>query len=344
MTKVFNPGEILTAADVNAYLVNTTGTGNAIINGAFDIWQRGTSITQVGTTDIYSSDRWLLDVGGDAAASLTCSRQSFSSGEIEAASFGGAEFFARLTQNIIGSATRFNLKQRIENVRTFANQSVNLSFWAKANNAFTLGTNLSQNFGSGGSATVDNTGPNFSVTTSWQRFSGTINIASMSGKTIGASSFLELIFTFPPDTVNDTFDIWGVQVEAGTVATPFRRNANSLQGELAACQRYYYRVGGDQVYQPIAMGNTGNSTTAVEFNVPVPVTMRTAPTSLEFSTLAAFDQTNIFSLSNGILSSTGQGKTASRVSFTATGLTIFRPYMLFTNNSTNGFLGLSAEL
>jgi hypothetical protein len=66
----------------------------------------------------------------------------------------------------------------------------------------------------------------------------------MSGKTIGANSFLDITLF---GAINNALDIWGVQLEAGPVATPFRRNANSIQGELAACQRYYEKSYNDVV-------------------------------------------------------------------------------------------------
>jgi hypothetical protein len=320
-------------------------SGNAIINGAFDIWQRGTSFTQVGTSDIYSADRWQLDIGGDAAGSLTCSRQTFTPAELAITGFGEGQFYARLTQNVVGASTRFNIKQKIEDVRTLAGQTVTLSFWAKANNAFTLLTSFDQDFGSGGSTTVSTTGPSFSITTSWQRFSGTISLPSISGKTVGTSSLLQLYFNFPPDTAGDTFDIWGVQLEAGPVATPFRRNANSLQGELAACQRYYYRSTAGNTYGSYGLG-LAYSTTAATIGISLPVTMRVNPTSVDFGNLRFTDMVSGFSFTNLVFSS-GNITSQSYVSVDGTGasgLTQFRPLFLTNNNNTAGFIGFSAEL
>jgi hypothetical protein len=239
MTKVFTAGEVLTAADVNTYLVNTTGSGNAIINGAFDIWQRGTSVA-VGTGG-FLADRWRVTVDA-APTTATISRQSFTPGELNSIGFGNAEFYQRISLTTIGSTTACTFETRVENVQTLANQQVTVSFWAKADSARSLSTGiLRQNFGSGGSANVDTALSTVNLTTSWQRFTTTVTLPSLSGKTIGAGNYLMLRYNLP--VVNGvTIDIWGVQLDAGPVATPFRRNANTIQGELAACQRYFYRA------------------------------------------------------------------------------------------------------
>lgn len=135
------------------------------------------------------------------------------------------------------TSTFTQLGQRIEDVRTYAGQTVTISFWAKAASALSLTPYLEQNFGSGGSASVYTSGTAASVTTSWQRFTATVSVASISGKTIGTSSFLN--FYFLTSTLSTNIDIWGVQIEAGSVATAFQTATGTLQGELAACQRYY---------------------------------------------------------------------------------------------------------
>jgi hypothetical protein len=102
----------------------------------------------------------------------------------------------------------------------------------------------------------------------------TVTLASLAGKTIGTSSFLDAYFvTSATFTGGTTIDIWGVQVEAGSVATAFQTATGTIQGELAACQRYYWRDIGP-VNQTIPVAYQVNSTT---FGGNNPVVMRISP-------------------------------------------------------------------
>ena len=204
---------------------------NKIINGDFGIWQRGTSFTPAAAIGVYTTDRWNVSRDG-SGATVTISQQTFTPGAAPVAGYEGT-FFYRQAQSVAGSGGTYNqVQQRIENVQTFAGQTVTLSFWARvASGTLSISNYFEQNFGSGGSSSVfTNASTANTITTSWQRFTQTISYPSISGKTIGTSSYFTVGFGIPTNTTF-TLDIWGVQLEAGSVATPFTTATGTLSGE-----------------------------------------------------------------------------------------------------------------
>jgi hypothetical protein len=240
-------GDVFSASDIN----DTNGTlnlvgqsqnfyagKNRIINGDFGIWQRGTSFTPASGAYTYTADRSGVARDG-VGATVTISRQSFTPGTAPEAGYESS-FFFRNAQSVAGTLGTYNTtySQIVEDVRTFAGQTVTFSFWAKSDAARTLGVAYAQYFGTGGSSAVYSSTTNVSVTTSWARYSVTFAIPSISGKTIGTGQVgLELYISQPLNTAQ-TNDIWGVQLEAGSTSTAFQTATGTIQGELAACRRY----------------------------------------------------------------------------------------------------------
>ena len=275
---VGSDGSTLVANSANAsglgWNQNFAAGKNKIINGDFGIWQRGTSFS---TDGAYTSDRWIVD----SNATFSATRQTFTPGTAPVAGYEG-QYFLEIAKSAGG--TYCDAKQRIEDVRAFAGQTVTLSAWMKvASGTASVEPYYQQSFGSGGSAGVVSTITAQTINTTWTRYSFTFTLPSVVGKTIGAGSFLEI---YVPRIVTSgavTIDIWGVQLEAGSVATAFQTATGTLQGELAACQRYYYNS------KNAAPSNPGYglvaSQTQTSFNgqyqtvaVKFPVTMRAVPT------------------------------------------------------------------
>jgi hypothetical protein len=247
---------------------------NRVINGGFDYWQRGTSFGTV--NNVYLADRWYIGyAGGASTASFT--QQTFTPGTIPGYD---SQFFFRSTITSVGSAVNYDIMHFIEDVRTLSGQTATLSFWAKADSLRALTVFFTQTFGSGGSSlsVVNPSGNAITLTTSWQRFAVTIQLPSMSGKTLGANSYLNIQLR-QAVAAGSVLDLWGVQLESGSSATSFSRAGGTIQGELAACQRYFYRWTDPNLSVTPSLG-TGycNSTTSMVVSMFPRTTMRSAPT------------------------------------------------------------------
>jgi hypothetical protein len=315
--------------------------GNGIINGGFDIWQRGTSIANTATY-VYSADRW--QCGGSAAQ--TTSRQ--------ASSLTGIQYCARVQRNSGSTSTTvvaINVSMESADSYRFAGQTITFSFWARVGANYSnstsvlgaylqFGTGTDQNANSGytGATAIINQTP--TVTTSWQRFQYTAAVSSTATEI--AASF----YYTPTGTAgaNDYFEVTGVQLELGSIATNFKRAGGTIQGELAACQRYYWRMSGaDDSYSVFGMGG-GMSGTMAQIQIQNPTTMRTASTTLTYSTLRlledAFDVRTVSSITAA--RNVRNGSVSLEVS--SSSLTTGHTYSLTADGSANAYIAISAEL
>jgi hypothetical protein len=277
--------------DLTQYANLTTtpisGFRNAIINGDFRINQRGFSSTTTNST--YGFDRWQFQTSDGTG---THSTQSFSFGN----AIPGYEPInhSRIVTSGQTLASAYTaLIQFIEDVRTFAGQTITISFWAKAASGTPkIAVEFQQGFGTGGSpsAVVNTLAGQTTLSTSWTRYSLTVTLPSISGKTLGSTTNTHalglILWVSAGSTYNtrtnsigiqsNTFDIWGVQVEPGTIATPFEQRP--IGTELSLCQRYFYSIVGGElsIYNPYF--NVGLSGGGQYIPTPHPVRMRVAPT------------------------------------------------------------------
>jgi hypothetical protein len=318
-------------------------SGNAIINGAFEINQRNFSSSVDGG---FGFDRWTTVRGG--AGTVTSSSETFTLGAAPVAGVEAKNFQRIVTSGQSGAGLFTVLFQPIESVRTFAGQTVTFSFYAKSGTGTPkIALELQQNFGTGGSpsAEVNTSLSAVTINTSWTRYSATVSLPSISGKTIGTNNndslFLGLWVSAGSDFAtrassigiqSNTFDIWGVQLEAGSVANPFRRNANSFEGELAACQRYFASLGS---------GAVGRAYAATNANVflSFPAVMRATPT-LSFGGNFTASEIGVSGRTVTAVSLDGAGTSGASVILTSSGLT--SPNMVGIGSTNN--LQFNAEL
>jgi hypothetical protein len=265
---------------------------NYVINGAFDIWQRGTSFT--GAVTQYCADRWKIGRTSNVSG-YTLSRSTDTP--------LGFKYSAKLQRN--SGDTQINRLDFTTNFETagidLAGKTITISFYAKKGANFS-GTELavytasssvnpeSVTYNSGGAynsgnANLEGSTNSVAFTSSWARYSVQTTIAS-------TANALQIRFGWNPSGTggaDDSVYITGVQLEEGSYATPFRRNAPSIQAELAACQRYYWRVTAGVIGAKMGVGYGGNSSTP---NYSLQHQMRVTPHTLDSSALNTFTARN----------------------------------------------------
>lgn len=269
---------------------------NKILNGDFDLWDYP-STTQ--TASGYGSDnRWS---NGHSGSTKTHSRQVFTVGQTDVPDNPG--YYSRTVFTTASGTGDYVRKQhKIEFVKTFSGETVTLSFYAKAGSALNIATEFVQYFGTGGSPStrVTTIGVNtYTLTTSWQKFTATVAIPSISGKTLGTTidDYLGLIIWFEAGSdynsrtnslgnQSGTVDISHVQVEQGPIATKFEQPF--IQDLKAECMRYYFRAKSSaSVRCNLAAGRIQTPTVA-SYSFVYPVEMRAIP-SITFDAATAYD-------------------------------------------------------
>jgi hypothetical protein len=351
---------------------------NLIINGAMQIAQRNTSVTGITTSGYYTADRWLLSF--NSAGTWTMNVESSAPANTEFRK--SANVICTTADSSLAAGDYFIFEHRIEgqNVQgikkgTSAAESLTVSFWVKSSNT---GTYICELYDADNTRQISKS-YTIDAADTWEKKTITMppditgQFANDNGLSLVLDFWLAAGTNFTSGTLNDTawasvtsanravgllnlanatgnYFAWtGVQLEIGTVATPYEWLDYGT--ELLKCYRYFYIFRNDQTG---TFGNIGNAVgltnTTQQPQIALPFPMRTTPSMIlsALSHLAlhtpgnARQATTALSIvdsqsgpSRLVLAST----TASDGSFTAGRVMHFE-----FNNSSTGWIGFTAEL
>jgi hypothetical protein len=217
---------------------------NRLINGNFDIWQRGTSFTSV-LDGTYLADRWRATQAG-TTVNLSITQDT-------SVPNTNAKYSMKFQQITTGASaiTEYAARQIIEqnNILPLLGKSCIVSFWYKSNKTGSHGIRI---IGVNTGGTDQATTFTVNAADTWEY--KTVAVTAFSGVSAAnlsptaAAGYVDIGFRvggtgagFTTLSANDYFQISQVQLEAGSVATPFTTASGSIGGELALCQRYFQR-------------------------------------------------------------------------------------------------------
>ena len=349
---VGNDGETIVAdSSTSTGLRYQSGVNrNLVVNGGADIWQRGTSIS-TGAAFVYTADRWRAGRGGFTAGT-TISRQVTG----DTTNLPNIQYCMRWQRDSGNTSTQdMRLGMNIETNESipFAGQTVVMSFYARKSSTWTdagsdVGVSLYSGTGTdegnmpsttftGNAAVAQLTA---TLTTTWQRF-------SLTGTVSSSATQLGIYMDWGPvgtAGANDYIEMTGFQIERGVTPTAFKRAGGTIQGELAACQRYYIKFDNGANYSSLCTG-AYYSTTDSYADLQLPVSMRISPALTVSATDAITNQVagNIRVSTVAPTISTGSGN-GSRVMIKVTTAADTAGRAVNVLISQNRSIELSAEL
>lgn len=273
----------ITLEQVRDFILNQFAVGNnLLINGNMDVWQRGTSFTQ--NDDLYIVDRW--NALQEANSSWTFARDTDVPNS-------GSNYSLKCSNATANNQAA--IVQILEGVdaKQLKNQNVSLSFWAKTT-GLEIGnlraailswtgtedvvtSDVISSWAQNGTNptwatnwTMENVPVNLALTNSWAEYrieNVAIDTASMKN--------IAVVIWVDDGTITAGDDFWVTQVMLNVGGTAADFTPRPYAAELGLCQRYYIRVRDTgQTYSGFATGFV----TGVNFQVALPVTMRTLPT------------------------------------------------------------------
>lgn len=363
----------------DAYVLAEAGqltNRNLLHNGAMQVQQRGTASTGITTSGYYTADRWIT-----AISALGTWTQSIENDAPTGSGFRKSLKYLVTTADAAPAVSDFIICQQylegqdLQRIAkgTSSAQQITLSFWVKSS---TTGTYVAELADGDNSRSVsasyainaagtwekktivfppDTTGAfdndnarsldlNFWLAVGTNYSSGTLATSwattTSANRAVGQTNLAA--------TINNYWQITGVQLEVGPVATPFE--FKSYAQELRECQRYYYKLFPGAVSYPMGFGGN-SSTTVARIAIPFQTTMRSMPSALEQTGTA--NQYAVFQPAIGATqcsvvpahfnANTGMAIITATV---ASGLTQFYPVTLYTDatNGATAYLAWSADL
>lgn len=319
------------------------GSKNVIINGGMDFFQRASLST---TTAGYGLDRW-YQVSSGSGANVTITQQTTGVPS-------GSRYCARITTG--ASAGYGNQYQWIEtsNVATLRGKTVTVSIKLRRNAAFagTLSVVLSKSatvdaglinggtWSSIASATATNAQlPTGTTSADWYTVSFSADIPND-----GTANSLQLSIQQSQVESSAYWEMAQCQIEQGLIATPFSRAGNTIQGELAACQRYFQALSWGPTYNTaIHSGHFWSSTKSLG-TVHLKTTMRSTP-AVSISSpshVTVYSANSSYSVSSIGVDATTPASFDIEFVTSSAGTAGYGTFNRITNSS--GYLWISAEL
>ena len=367
----FANGNVLEAQELNDSFAAVDWNENVVINGAMQVAQRGTSTASITTGGYYTADRWNIATN----AVLSGWTQSVEADAPTGSGFRNSlKMLCTTAKASLSANDLMQIQQNFEgqNVQQFLKGTTSakqfaLSFWVKSNTTGTYTISLVDNdntrtvsaaYTISASATwekktvifpADTTGAfdndnaaslrlNFTLLAGTDFTSGTLGTTWASSvsanRAVGQTNLASAI--------NNYWQVTGVQLQ------PSRESQFLFQPYgtvLSQCQRYYYRANATtSAYAHFGMGIAFSTTVAV-IDSRLPVTMRTEPTAVEYSTLRLEDTSFGAAVTALTINSNHSSDNIAAFDVTvASGLTATRPYFVGANNNTSAYLAVSAEL